>query len=114
MTWEEEYGAMIGIVDTSYDTPRQPETAARDIVTQRQDVGTSGNDSWGGFFQKAVGQVLEYGIKKDAAETGVKLQASQYAQPTYRPVASVGSGGLTVSPMLLIMAGVVAFVVLKK
>ena len=102
-------------IDTSYDQPRNDQTVVRDIVTQRQDVGASSNDQWGGFFQKALSGALDYGIKRDAAMTGVKLQAQQRAQvPTYYPTAAVGRGGITVSPMLLIVGGLVALMVLKK
>ena len=117
MSWESDYGDMIGIpyVDTSYDQPRTGQTAVFDIVTQRQDVGTSGNDAWSGFFQKAIGGVLDYGIKRDAALTGVQLQAAQRATtPTYYPTAAVGAGGVTLSPMLLIVGALVAVLVLKK
>ena len=118
MSWEQEYGEMIGIpfIDTSYDQPRTDETVVRDIVTQRQDVGTSSNDQWTGFFQKALGGVLEYGIKRDAALTGVKLQAAQRPPMGYynAPAASINAGGITVSPILLIVGGLVAVLVLKK
>lgn len=120
------YGDMLGspavtdnpfglFVDNSYDQPRYAETAVGDIVTQRQDVSTGGADQWTGFFQKAVGSVLEYGIKRDAALTGVQLQAAQRAgTPAYYPTAAVSRGGITVSPMLLIVGGLVAVLVLKK
>lgn len=117
MSWESDYGDLIGIpyVDTSYDQPRTTESVVGDIVTQRQDVGTSSNDAWSGFFQKALGGVLEYGIKRDAALTGVQLQAAQRAAtPTYYPTAAVGAGGITISPMLLIVGGLVAMLALKK
>jgi hypothetical protein len=118
MSWESDYGDMIGIpfVDTSYDQPRTDQTVVGDIVTQRQDVGTSSNDQWTGFFQKALGGVLDYGIKRDAALTGVKLQAAQRAPSGYysAPAASINAGGITVSPMLLIVGGLVAMLALKK
>ena len=121
MSWEDGWTPSAalesgGFVDNSYDTPRWPETITQDIVTQRQDVGASTNDAWGGFLTKAIGTVLDYGIKKDAAKTGVALQmqARQPAQQFYAPAASVGAGGITVSPMLLIIGGLVALVVLKK
>lgn len=103
------------VVDTSYDQPRYAETVTRDIVTQRQDVGTSSNDQWGGFFQKALGGALNYVIKRDAAQTGVQLQQQQRAgMPNYYAPAAMGSRGLVLSPQLLIIGGVVAFLVLRK
>lgn len=117
MSWETDFGEMIGIpyVDTSYDQPRTADTVVGDIVTQRQDVGTSGNDAWGGFFKSAIGSVLEYGIKRDAAMVGMELQAAQQPRQYYsQPTAAVSNGALTISPMLLIIGGLVAVMVLKK
>ncbi|MEO6319832.1 MAG: hypothetical protein ABIR56_04145 [Polaromonas sp.] len=117
MSWESDYGDLIGIpyVDTSYDTPRTADSVVTDIVTQRQDVGTSSNDQWTGFFQKAAGALVDYGIKRDAAMTGVKLQAANRpAVPMYTAGVAAGPSGLTISPVMLIIGGLVAVLVLKK
>lgn len=123
MSWTDEdwmpssvLGAASAYVDTSYDQPRTEQSVVGDIVAQRQDTGTSGNDAWSGFFQKAAGQLMEYAVKKDAAETGAKLQAANRlaATPNFNASAQIGRGGFTVSPMLLIVLGVAAVVVLKS
>ena len=110
------------IIDTSYDQPRTAQTVAADIVTQRQDVGTSGNDAWGGFFGNLLGKTLDYGIKRDAAKVGAEIQAQQFQQQTQlqryggmMPIAGMQGGpGLTINPMLLLIGGVVLFAVMKK
>lgn len=111
--------SQLDFVDTSYDQPRNTDTVTRDIVSQRQEVGASTNDSWGGFWQKAVGNVLDYGMRKDAAVTGVQMQQAQrqpqqQTRPVYGPAASVNANGITVSPMLLLVGGLVAMLVMKK
>ena len=120
MSWEQDYGAMIGIpyIDTSYDQPRTPETIVTDVATQRQAVsGTA--DAWGGFWTGmglAAGKLLDYGIKRDAAITGVKLQtaAQTPVAPVYQPAVTASRGGVTISPTVLIVGGLVALLVLKK
>lgn len=120
--WPDENGWLSDfapIVDTSYDQPRTDATVVQDIVTQRQDVNTSGNDAWTGFFQKGLGAVLEYGLRRDATQVGMELQAQRQkmAMPLYGPAAglqpTIGAGGITVSPVLLLIVGLVAVVVLK-
>lgn len=105
MSMEEDRLEALTWIDTSYDQPVYDTTVTRDITTQRQDVGSSSNDQWGGFFQKAVGTVLDYGIKRDAAQTGVQLQrASLQAQrnPYYVPGTQTGnSQGLTINQLVL-------------
>lgn len=109
------------VVDTSYDQPMNVGTVASDIVTQRQDVGTSGNDAWGGFFNglgKTAGALLDYGIKRDAAMVGAELQAKQFQMQRYGsmvPIAGTQGGkSLTINPMLLLIGGIVLFVGMKK
>lgn len=115
MTWDDEYAAMIGM-DNSYDTPRTESMPMIDVVAQRQDIDTSGsNDAWTGFFQKAIGSVLDYGIKRNAAKTGLQMQLAQQRQAQMMPAymsQPVGlGGGLTMMHMLLI-GGVVVVVML--
>lgn len=117
MSWESDFGDMIGIpyVDTSYDQPRTPQTVVSDIVTQRQDVSTGGNDAWGGVFQKILSVGAEYAIKRDAAITGAKLQAAtRPVAPVYTAGVAAGPAGLTISPLLLVVGVFVVLAVVTK
>lgn len=109
--------SQLDFIDTSYDTPRTPDTVTSDIVTQRQDVSTSAstNDAWTGFLTKTLGTVLDYSIKKDAAVTSVQLQAQNKASPYYVGVRTAATtGGMVITPQFLMIGALVAFLVLKK
>lgn len=117
MSWEEDFGEMIGIpyIDTSYDQPRTSETITSTVAAERQDISGNSN-AWGGFWAKAAGQLLDYGIKRDAAMVGVQLQQQRpvvLGAPLSASV-GVGAGGLTISPMMLLIGGVALFLVLQK
>lgn len=118
MSWEDDFNAMIGLVDTSYDQPRTESTVTQDIVTQRQDVTTGGNDAWGSFFRGAIGNVLEYGLKRDLAVTGAQVQQQQLAAQRagyYLPGTATASGqGITMGQVLLIGGIVVVALVASK
>ena len=119
MSWEQDFGEMIGIpyIDTSYDQPRTSETVTSTVAAERQAVNDS-SSAWSGFWPKAAGVLLDYGIKRDAAITGVQLQAQQRQPvvPGGQLGASVGisNGALTISPMMLIIIGAGLFLVLSK
>ena len=121
-SWEADYPMSVYVPESTYEQPRSADTVTRDIVTQRQDVGATSLDQWGGFFKGAVSSVLDYGIKRDAAMTGVQLQAAQrqnQAFPGYygnTGARAPAQQALNLSPNTLLLIGgiVVAVMVLKK
>lgn len=120
-SWEADYPMSVYVPESTYEQPRSADTVTRDIVTQRQDVDATKLDQWGGFFKGAVSSVLDYGIKRDAAMTGVQLQAAQrqnQAFPGYYGNtgvrAPVQQQQLTPNMLLLIGGAIVAVMVLKK
>jgi hypothetical protein len=118
-TWEADWGgASVYVPESTYEQPRTDATVTRDIVTQRQDIATADLGQWGGFFQKAIGSVLDYGIKKDAAQTGVQLAQAQQQQARAQryPLGTQpgARGGITANQLLLIGGAVLVAMVLKK
>lgn len=97
--------------DTTYDQPVYGETVTTDIVTERQAVSAQPvNDEWSAFWQRTIGTVTDYALKKDAAETGVELRQAQmtpvYSQPAYQP-RSQPQGGTLLLMGLAVVVGVV-------
>ena len=108
--------------NSSYDTPVYPDTVTSDIVTQSQEVQTTGaNDGWTNFFKSTVSQVFDYAIKKDAVVTGAEVQRSMQYPVQYQraPQYSQGSTAAQLIPgisntLLLIGAGVAVYLASQK
>ena len=98
-----------GFLDTSYSQPMYKGMPALDLASAGQAVETVGvNDGWGGFFRETAATLMNYSIKKDAAQTGLQLQQQQQA-PYQQQRYSQGQ----ISPLLLIAGAVVAVLLLK-
>jgi hypothetical protein len=87
----------LGWWDTSYDVSapggnKAPEAAAN--------TTSSTNDSWGGYWQGLLTTAVNYSIAKDAAKSGVHVQApaTQYG-PAYVPAQQQ-------IPSVLLLAGI--------
>lgn len=103
--------------DSSYDIPKTGDTVARDIVSASIPASdTASNDGWTDWFKKLGGAVVDYSIKKDAAQTGASLMVRPQAgaQPTYYSTAAAQNAPLISSKMLLIGAVIAAVLVLNK
>lgn len=116
MSMEDDRLDALALVDTSYDQPVFNETVTRDITTQRQDIDRSTNDQWTGFFQKTLGTVLDYGVKRDAARTGVQLQREtlqNQRNPYYNGNQPQGAMGLN-NNQIVIFGGLALLILAMK
>ena len=101
-----------GFVDTSYSVDNLPETITSDVLTERQDVTSGGNDAWGGWFKEIASTAIDYAIKRDAAMVGAELRTAvptNYAGTPYRTVQAMPG----INPLWLI-GGLVAVVLLVQ
>ncbi len=101
--------------DSSYDAPITENTVASDIVSASIPASsTASNDGWTGWFQKLGGAVVDYSIRRDAAQTGAELmyRPQTGAQPT--SYARPASAAPLISMPMLLIGGVVALLLLKK
>ncbi len=102
--------------DSSYDIAVTAQTVANDIVSAVIPVTSVTNDGWSDWFKKLGGAVVDYSIKKDAAQTGSALmyrpQTGQ--QPTYVTQGAAAAVPVISNQLLLIGAAVAAVMLLKK
>lgn len=100
--------------DSSYDQPVYGETVPTDIVMeQAQPTATAANDSWTSWFKSAGAILLDYGLKKDIAQTGASLSQT-VRQPVYQQQAVQAKTQANNSMLLIVGAVVVAVLVLKS
>jgi hypothetical protein len=100
--------------DSSYDQPVYDDTVPTDIVmAQAQPEAVAANDSWSSWFKSAGVALLDYGIKKDIAQTGASLSQT-VRQPVYQQQAYQARTQEKNSSLLIIGAVVVAVLVLSK
>lgn len=113
MDWNLTGGFNPSFFDTSYDAPLYDGTITQDIATQGAAVQTAPADSgWGDIFKSAFSGLVEYSIKKDAAQTGIQLQRQAQTAPQYY-APSQGSQG-NPSGLLLIAGAVIVALMVSK
>ncbi len=101
--------------DTSYDVPVYETTVTPDIVSQRQDVSTTGsNDQWTDWFKSLAGRAFDYGLQKDAVTTEAELRQPQYTGTYRAPQAQTGGLALNGQTLLLLGGLVVVAMVASK
>ena len=105
-------------IDTSFDVPAYDSSVVTDLAIHGQDTADAGvNDGWTGFFKTTASALLDYSIKKDAAQTGVALMQQRQPGAGPMPGYAPGSGARAAAPLspvvLLAVLGVLALVLTK-
>lgn len=112
MSWDDEMWSTatnFGSSDSSYDTPRTPDSAPVNALQSLSPVSDSQNgNSWTNLFQEALKTGIQYTIAKDAAKTQVGLQQRQQAAPIVVQQQAQNNSLIT-----LAIIGAVVFVAVK-
>jgi hypothetical protein len=101
-------------VGDAYAEPRTSETVAGNLATATQGISDSGTGSgWSGFFQKGLGQVLDFNLQRAAAKSATQLAQQRQTALQTQPLVSASGGRLSVNPTgVLLIGGLVLAVVL--
>lgn len=103
--------------DPEFDLPNTVDTVPTNALQSMDSVSDQGSQSWSGFWQDMTKGVLQYAIVRD------QNQMQQQARPAVYPMTprsgqgvgvKVGGAGLSLTPGMLILLGLGAYVALRK
>lgn len=79
--WDVQAGPQAVASDNSFDTPRLAETSTTDAFNTSEPVQADTGSAWSNRLWNIVGDVVDYGITRDAARHGITPTGAPASSP---------------------------------